>query len=1409
MFGDPYNFLIFSKQEMKITISSDEKINGIAVWFYQRNNFKYKAENGVINELSKPSFGDNIFVTDIQLKMGTDLTKVEEDRVIICSQDNLNYNVDDTEVSNYKTLDLIWYNKDSDGKYIGFGDGRILRDENGNLISYDEIDYIKIKQEDNRLLAEQSKVDTPNDIVGLELSADFTELKELLPKVQKSIFTNLFNELKAFRNSLGNDTDDITKIFLNEWLALPEKNEDGTIKNEGGYFYSKSQLFQDTITNIQNYYSDGLAFAAACDRKKGTLDTNEVSISESGYDKNGNQISVDYNRPTDNLYVFETEMINIIYFFINELKDGLNDVESNISSQFKGIYDAYKIRINSIENTIQSLLDSIINIISYNSKGKSNSILFIDLFDRAVNTYKNDSGLVPWSPSIQDAEYDNLYCIYWYKYNEGYTELDDPFAGINWERVKLDAEGKDVVNIGLPFIDQEYKEDLYPIKLFDNKDKNSTLQIKLDNKNTQEKYKAVLIYNHEVFWSNEVVFTNSRPLVEDKVLNNITIQHSTNSKSFYPLYGVDNELINASDANRSRYIQLRYLNEQNNFDDNKLTDALVYWYIPKNATMLTYRKDDYSGFTIHESAENIDNGMAKQGYTCFYKKISTYENDCYLPYRIKSYFTPSQTNNTIYCVVVKGQLKMEAFISFDFSSFGSNGTDYTLRVRPYDDVGRIINRQDDAKDTFAFEVELYDYNNELIEIKAAENNSNITINLISSQGESKVDQVLFNISNGKIIGTIDFNNTEDYYQLLSVTIDIDVATKITGFYLIPSYLERGYYFEGPSTIIYDSSGGNPVYYKDTCKLFKKNVSDEQVEDIQWSIRYFTNNELIDSSNLSPLLKSYSPTIHQDKLKVSLFYLQGANLRPILIGENKENEVVWAQPLHLMQNRYPSAMLNAWDGSLQIDEKNGTILSSMIGAGRKNDDNTFSGVLMGNITPKAGITIDNLNPQVRTLAHNHTGMGIYGFDSGEQSFGFNINGSAFIGKSGAGRISFDGTHGFIYSQNWLNSFMRDDGSYNNPFYIEEKNGIKKISLNKGSAGMAIDLQSGHIDAYDFKLTSSGIYLNSSPENYSNEEDQYYFKIGNKASYIHYDKQGQLIVNINNAHIQSNQFDLRATINNKPSNDQNTSVILSNLTPFNIDGKDNYFFVGVWDKSGSAKESYIRLANDGTLRIKTPNFSLNKDGDVSIMGNITAKGGKIFNLRADKTFEVQGNNVTRTILLANDPASYGWQSYFYVGNNINYIKYDTNDKLVINATNFKLTANGDVEVKGKITATSGSFEKGCTIGGISVKAKGIGGTGWSLDKDGGIIGGCTINEGSITGSGWSLASSGATFTGGITVDGKIYVADSIYSGSTVTVTNAADGTHGTESYGIYTDNGQKIYLNIRSGPTYQVLKWRDEK
>ena len=57
-------------------------------------------------------------------------------------------------------------------------------------------------------------------------------------------------------------------------------------------------------------------------------------------------------------------------------------------------------------------------------------------------------------------------------------------------------------------------------------------------------------------------------------------------------------------------------------------------------------------------------------------------------------------------------------------------------------------------------------------------------------------------------------------------------------------------------------------------------------------------------------------------------------------------------MYIAQNAYNSPLLNAWDESVSIDEEGGTIMAPMIGAGKKNTNNQFSGVLMGDVKAKA-------------------------------------------------------------------------------------------------------------------------------------------------------------------------------------------------------------------------------------------------------------------------------------------------------------------------------------------------------------------------------------------------------------------------------------------------------------------------
>ena len=83
----------------------------------------------------------------------------------------------------------------------------------------------------------------------------------------------------------------------------------------------------------------------------------------------------------------------------------------------------------------------------------------------------------------------------------------------------------------------------------------------------------------------------------------------------------------------------------------------------------------------------------------------------------------------------------------------------------------------------------------------------------------------------------------------------------------------------------------------------------------------------------------------------------------------------------------------------MDTDEGIILSTMLGAGRKNSANQFEGVLMGDVRKGTG---DNAIDKV----------GLYGYQDGVQSFGFKVDGTAFIGKSSGARLEFDGNTGTI-------------------------------------------------------------------------------------------------------------------------------------------------------------------------------------------------------------------------------------------------------------------------------------------------------------------------------------------------------------------------------------------------------------
>jgi len=165
-----------------------------------------------------------------------------------------------------------------------------------------------------------------------------------------------------------------------------------------------------------------------------------------------------------------------------------------------------------------------------------------------------------------------------------------------------------------------------------------------------------------------------------------------------------------------------------------------------------------------------------------------------------------------------------------------------------------------------------------------------------------------------------------------------------------------------------------------------------------------------------------------------------------------------------------ANINEWDGnSIQINNEGGFILSPQMGTGHKENDNSFTGVLMG---------------ETRLPNKQTPQIGLLGYSAGSRTFFLNSkNGSALFGKSDQGQIVIDPSAGqkkaLIYSGNFWKEYNSDgdyDGLPKNYTYRNEK--YKPIG-NANKTGLLIDLTTPEIffGTGNFYVTKDG-YIHAS-------------------------------------------------------------------------------------------------------------------------------------------------------------------------------------------------------------------------------------------------------------------------------------------------------------------------------------------
>ena len=482
-----------------------------------------------------------------------------------------------------------------------------------------------------------------------------------------------------------------------------------------------------------------------------------------------------------------------------------------------------------------------------------------------------------------------------------------------------------------------------------------------------------------------------------------------------------------------------------------------------------------------------------------------------------------------------------------------------------------------------------------------------------------------------------------------------------------------------------------------------------------------------------------------------------------------NEVAYIHiPIHLYLNRYGNSAINGWDGnSVNIDEDGGFILTPQIGAGIKEKDNSFTGVVMGKVKESNAPKED---------------IGLLGYSKGQRSiFLDSETGSASFGVNGKGQVIIDPSSDKAIIQS--GNYDEKDGSgmqidFTTP---EIKFGSKNFSVDKN--GYLIAKGGGSIAGWnisDTKLYKEKVGISS---DYETDDSLAFWAGGSKPENSKFSVSFGGHLKASTATIGSGTN--KISIGQSKDNEYVSAIYSSNKNSFIADGSG--FYLGTDGLS-------LGYSNDGIS-----NFQVSRQGE------LIAKSGYIGNGRQGWTIQdnalVNGEKTTyndakhKGVYLGTDGIGLGKETSEGAGapfsvsasgslkaisgvvggwtlnnsrlesSSIEKVNNEERPQMVLSPTSgirirsgFSVNKDGKLsctgaEVTGKITATSG------IIGG------------WTITTDGLTAGSMAIyNNGSMkhTGNNWEITPEGrATFKGatikeGSTFNGGTVSGSSIYSG-----------------------------------------------
>lgn len=631
---------------------------------------------------------------------------------------------------------------------------------------------------------------------------------------------------------------------------------------------------------------------------------------------------------------------------------------------------------------------------------------------------------------ITNNDIDNQkYEVNWFRYSPGWEDVDK-YAGKNWEKISI--------NITRPMECQfdpditKQKEEIKAIGII--RDGSSA---SIDGK-TEALEKAYV--------SNLLTFENEEEVPDNKTweaASALQIRCEDDSEGNYYIYNQNGKINNQGiGQGYVRYLKAYYKGAEITSDLGSLD--YIKWYIPAEKSMMIYT----------DALGKENDGDPKPEVVLYkqvnYKLITRKPKDGIMNttqgYSIGNQWTYQNSNNTVRCQVSIDGVIYEAVEELRFGKSGTNGTNVTL-VLELDDNANALTAIEDEK----ISVSLWMYNEEGARTGFTDTTAPAIEWAWYKESNTKYMEFSVNKSNPAQVFITSKTNAvpEDNYFILQATYN-----GLTSYLPIPLKSEGTSFIEGAREVIYDHQG-IPSYYNDVYNLYylgenskyeKASSSSTAKPKSSWIL---TCDGKEDEKNT---INSYFPTLKETKYGVALsaaaFYAKGYSDKVCVKGFY--DDYTWSQPILIMQSRYDFAMLNDWDGTLTLDKDNGTILSTMLGAGRKNSDNSFSGVLIGDI--KRGT--DQQSASSLT--------GVYGLQDGRISYSLTEDGKATLGANGNGQIIIDGSKSLIKTKGYDTT---------------------------GCSGMKIDLDTGLLDIRN-NSHKSLVHLSAGLDKNNANDDPYF-------------------------------------------------------------------------------------------------------------------------------------------------------------------------------------------------------------------------------------------------------------------------------------------------------------------------------